>query len=198
MLKKMEPIDKLKTRQENKKYLDYLDLRKKGLKKQAQKVLIDFFKDFELQDKTVRRDFINDVYTLAFLSNDYSTYLPYNLVEQVLKPEIYRWIEDEPDNPVPYKWTYDFNLLQKSLQLNPIDQIALTLFANKLIGRISMNQHELSAGYPYNGNPKDDIYLIDAFEELINNIQNPEERNKIKMILSDLKTSALLYNDKKV
>lgn len=194
----MEPIDKLKTRQENKKYLDYLDLRKKGLKKQAQKVLIDFFKDFELQDKTVRRDFINDVYTLAFLSNDYSTYLPYNLVEQVLKPEIYRWIEDEPDNPVPYKWTYDFNLLQKSLQLNPIDQIALTLFANKLIGRISMNQHELSAGYPYNGNPKDDIYLIDAFEELINNIQNPEERNKIKMILSDLKTSALLYNDKKV
>jgi hypothetical protein len=187
----MEILDNLRKRKEYSKYIEYLDLRNKGLKKQGQTLLKDFLKDFELQDKTSRRYFINNIYTLAFLSNDYNTYLPVNLVEQVLKPEINDWIKDEPDNPIPYKWSYDFNLIKKSLELNPFDQITLDLFGKMLINKISMNQHGLSSGHPYDGNPNEDINLINFYEQFADYIQSIENRENVKHILMELKGCAV-------
>src|SRR6266487_6871053 len=88
-------------------YIQYLQLRKSGLKKKAQDSLGEFFNDFQLQSKQIRREFIDFIHKKAFSTKDYSTYLPNNLNEDIFKPEIENWIKEEPDNPVPYKWTYD-------------------------------------------------------------------------------------------
>jgi hypothetical protein len=31
----------------------------------------------------------------------------------MFKPEIEDWIKDEPENPVPYRWTYEIDLFKK-------------------------------------------------------------------------------------
>ena len=184
-------IDNISEFEGGNKYSQYIELRKKGLKKQAQIMLNDFLVDLNIQDVATRRDFLNQIYTAAFISDDYNLYLPFNLNE-VLKPEIHKWIIDEPNNPIPYRWSYDLNLMKKSLQLDPYDEITLDLFSKMLIAKVSMNQHEVASGFSYNGDPNQDLYLIDFYEKYTDNIQNFERRDDVKQALIHLKECAIL------
>jgi len=175
------------------KYLDYIELRKKGLKKKSQIKLGEFFTDISLQDKKSRRKFIDLICKAAFITDDYSVYLPNNMYQEYCLPEINDWIKDEPHNPLPYKWSSDWENNKKSLELNPQDQIAIEKFANRLIGRISMNQHEIAHGYPYDGTTNEDISLIDFFEKFVMNITNAEKQNNIIKTLAELKQCAIEY-----
>lgn len=175
------------------KYLDYVQLRNKGLKKKAQIKLGEFFADFILQNKSSRREFIDLINKVAFTTNDYSAYLPFNMHRDLLLPEIIDWIKDEPLNPIPYKWSSKWEDNKKSLELNPQDQIAIEKFANYVIGKISMNQHELPHGYPYDGNADGDASLIDFFEKFALNITDVEKQKKILNTLAELKQCAIRY-----
>ena len=53
-------------------YIQYLELRKRGLKKQANTSLQSFIKDFQLQDKPNRRRFFDVVNRTAYLTNDFN------------------------------------------------------------------------------------------------------------------------------
>ena len=80
--------------------------------------------------------------------------------------------------------------IKKAVELNPADQIALEILAKRIISKISMNQHEINSGYAYNGNPKEDISLIDFFENYVNKIIKEERRTEIIKTLSELKKCA--------
>jgi hypothetical protein len=171
------------------KYIQYLELRKKGLKKQAHMILEEFFNDFQNQKISVRRAFIDFVMTAAFLTKDYNKYLPFNL-NGLFKSEIQSWIKEEPDNSIPLRWSYDFDLIKKSLDINPYNQITLDLFGQMLVARVSMNQHELSAGYQYGANPKVDLNTIEYYESVLENIQDLDKKEKSKQIIKELKETA--------
>lgn len=174
-------------------YQDYIQLYQKGLKKNAKTVLKEFIKEFKKQDKSNRRSFIDIIYKAAFLTENYNTFLPSNLYQEVVLPEIKDWINEEPDNPIPNRWSDDLNYNKKALQIDSTDQIALINFANRIIGKISMNQHEMSYGFSYDGNPNEDIHLINFFEKFVDNIQSIEKRDEISNTLLDLKNCALLF-----
>ena len=176
------------------KYYHYIHLRKLGLKKNAQKTLVSFFDDFNIQDKLTRREFIDSIHTIAFYSKEYSLYLPYNLVNEVMKPEIYKWMEEEPMDPIPLKWSYDIDLVKRSIVLDPSDQIALALYGGMIIGGIEMNQHEIDHGFMYDGDPTKDIELIDFYLGYINNIKDPKIKEDYTQRLTGLKECANKYS----
>lgn len=176
-----------------KKYLDYLQLREKGLKKKSQLELKEFFEIFHLQNNAQRRNFIDLVCTLAYKTKKYSTYLPENMFVHIFRPALNCWIAEEPTNPIPFKWSDDFNNNKRAIELDPQGQIGLEKFAKLLIGKISMNQHELSSTHHYDGIVDEDIALIIFFEKFLKNIVDCEMQNTLSETLAELKKSAFQY-----
>jgi len=173
------------------RYKEYLSLREKGLKKAAQTEIEKFILDFYRQNKSDRRNFIDLIYRIGKEANDYTLYVPYNLSNQVIALELEDWRKDEPQNPIPFRWSLDFHLLQKSIEIDPVDQTTLELFFTLLCNRISMNQHEIEFGYPYDGNADDDYALINKYEGYVENISDLHKREKIKESLAEIKKVAL-------
>lgn len=174
-------------------YIRYLDLYKRGIKKKAKSLLIPFINEFNGHNKNDRRLFIDLICKAAFFTNKYSLFLPVNLYREVVLPEVNEWLKEDPDNVIPNRWSDDLEKNKKAIEVDPSDQIALEIVADKIIGMISMNQHEINSGYPYDGNPEEDILLIESYERFLNNIQDNEKRNKTKIILEELKSCALLH-----
>ena len=73
------------------------------------------------------------------------------------------------------------------MELDPHDPITLDLFGNMLVGRISMNQHEIPVGYSYSGNPQEDLALMDFYFRYLPNIESPDNRKQLESKLLDLK-----------
>lgn len=175
------------------RFQNYIQFRKQGLKKKAMEELEYFFLDFNLQSHSDRRFFIDIVNRIAFLTDNYSLFLPENLNSKFLVPEIKLWIKDEPSNPIPYKWSSNIDDNTKSVELDPQDQIALEKLVNRLIGKISMNQHELGVNNSYDGNPGEDIALINFLHGKLENLKDLNKKNKIYQILKELKECATSY-----
>ncbi len=173
------------------RYKEYLSLREKGLKKLAQAVLEKFILDFYTQNKLAQRDFIDCIFQIGHEANDYTHYIPYNLSYQIIAPELKNWREEEPHNPIPYRWSSDFDLLKKSVELDPFNQISLDLFFTRLNNKISLNQHEVEFGFRYDGNPEEDYNLISYYEKYVDNIENQEKKKRFKQALIELKEVAL-------
>jgi hypothetical protein len=168
-------------------------LRKKGLKKQSKLSLAEFVKEFTRQSEEERRNFIKLIYNVAKQANDYTTYIPQDLDTNVILPEIREWIKMEPNNPIPYRLSGDINDNKKAVLLDPYDQEAIKKYAGRIIGKISMNQHEIDSGYGYDGSPAEDIEAINFLEAIVINVDNFEEKEKLIQELSSLKKSAVAY-----
>jgi hypothetical protein len=175
------------------KYLDYIRLLNIGMRKQARSSLIEFFSVYNLQSKDKKRNFINTINILSFITNKSDIYLPYDLYNNIFLPEIESWIYDEPLNPIPYKRSNKFENNRKSLELDPKDKITIEKITNYIIGKISMNQHELQYGYSYDGEPKNDILLIDYIIPFLKNIEDTFKRKSTTKVLEELKFSASLF-----
>lgn len=171
-------------------YINYLNYREKGLRKEAFNEWSLFFSDFKNQETGSRRWFIDIANSLARQTSSYSLYLPMNLVENLIKPEIGRWIVDEPNNPLPYKWSSDFNLLKRAVELHPNDNEALMLFFKRLLNGINMNQHEIGAGYPYDGDPEKDLASLEDAEQYLSFVEEKTRREDLKRQIAELKLVA--------
>lgn len=171
-------------------YINYLNYRKKGLRKEAFNELSLFFSDFKNEEDKSRRWFINYIYALAFQTGNYSLYIPENFSKELIKPEIANWIKDEPDNPIPYKWSFDSLLLRKSVELNPNDQDTLSLLFSMLLSGVNMNQHEIDAGHPYDGDPEKDLALLEDAEQYLPFVEEKARREDLKRQIAELKLVA--------
>ncbi|PTR01108.1 hypothetical protein C8P68_101340 [Mucilaginibacter yixingensis] len=182
-------IDSIKSLGWCDKFVEYFILKKEGLRKAAQKSMNDFINIYKKQDTSSRRQFIDIVNKLVFNSADYEL-LPYNLYHSTLLPDLEHWIKEEPTNPIPYKWSSNINLIRRALDLSPNDQEALIIYGNRLIGHVSMNQHELNHGLPYLGDASDDYIKLDNYQRLLPNIGDEEKRNVFMNQLVGLKQVA--------
>ncbi|WP_028787046.1 hypothetical protein [Terrimonas ferruginea] len=160
------------------------------MRKEAFNELSLFFSDFKNEENKSRRWLVNNIYDLAFQTDNYSLYIPENFNKELIKPEIANWINDEPDNPIPYKWSFDSKLLRKSVDLNPNDQDTLSLFFLMLLNGVNMNQHEIDAGYPYDGDPEKDLALLEDAEQYLSFVEEKTRREDLKKQISELKLVA--------
>jgi hypothetical protein len=172
-------------------FLNYISAREKGIKMQAKLHLNSFLGKLAAQPKQEQRIFIDKIFSLGFYTNDYSLYLPMNLYVDFVLPIIQQWKQDEPFNPTPFHWSNKFDDNKAGIELDPNNQIALEKFSTQLINKISLNQHEISAGYGYHGNPENDLALIDFFLPYTKNIVNSERRLAVIAQLSGLRKSAI-------
>jgi hypothetical protein len=177
-------------------YLLYLSDRQLGLKAKSKLSLTNFLDTFETRTDEEKRYFVDQIFIIAFLTNEYNLYLPHNLYTNYFIPTLNKWIMDDPNNFIPYRWAPDFDLNKKAVILNPHDQISILNFSNLLINKISMNQHEISAGFMYDGNASQDIELIEFLESKIEKIEDAIKRKEIRDILLSLKSIAIEHEAK--
>lgn len=170
-------------------YFNFLDFKSKGLRQKALECIREFIKVFNEQSKSERRKFINSVNLEAFKIGNFNNFMPHNLY-QIFTDEIQKWQKEEPNNPIAFKWTHDYIDLMKSLSLDPHDQVTLEMLSSNIINKIVMNQHELDAGFGYQGNPKEDIELITFLLPHLESLIDHEKKNRLKEILKDLEESA--------
>ena len=187
----MNYIEELKVLNWCNSYIQYVQLRDKGLKKEAKKALDQFLLDFKKQDTQSRRNFIVIVNEIVYYHNNYNVFLPFNLYEKLINPEIQEWIKEEPTNPIPLIWTRDIDSLLKAIVIDPQNQITLNMLGDLIVNKISMNQHELTAGFAYDGNPKEDVQLIDIFSTYMENLVDIVKRDTFINILASLKKNAV-------
>jgi hypothetical protein len=174
-----------------KKYISYVIFRKKGIKKTTETELNQFFQDYQKQTIQEKRKFIYIAVQLAFAEDAYSLYLPGNLWKNFMEPDLQNWIIDEPTNSLPYVLSHKFELVKKGLALDSYNQFALNLFGQMVINRISLNQHEIDSGFRYDGNPKEDLELIEFYLNFIDNISNKAIAYNFETRLLELKKCAL-------
>ena len=177
------------------KYAEYLNVKENGLKKQSKEILEKLVDGFLSNTSESKRAIIDKVFTKAFLNGNYKQYIPYPL-DAVFKNEINDWLREDPENPVPLRWTFDEENLKKALEIRPADQITLLLTGKIFSNRISMHQHDLSAGYSYVGNPETDLQDILFFKKMIPNIQDSEKRKELSETFLELETTAREDNRK--
>jgi hypothetical protein len=171
-------------------YLSYLNFIKKGLKSQAKNSLDSFLLDYQNQKISIRRNFLDKIAQIAFNTKDYSNYLPQNFYKNVFETEIANWIKEEPTNVKALRWSPDINLNKRALELDPNDQLTLEIYGNKILNRIKMNQHELDAGFAYDGNANEDLNQLLYFSNYVKNINDPVTRNRMNDLVIELLNTA--------
>lgn len=173
-------------------YFDYLEFKSKGLRRKALDFLSHFLIDFKNQSKEKRRQFIDDLNLIAFQKKDFDKYIPYNMYRIFLE-EIESWKIEEPDNSLAFRWTRNHVDLIKSIGLNATDQVTLHLLCNSIVNKVSMNQHELNAGFGYQGNPREDLELIAFLKEHIGGLEDQQKKVELQKTIKDLEESAMKY-----
>lgn len=179
-------------------YREYLNLRDKGLKVKGKAALLEFTNVYKNQSSEDRRSFIDIVFKAAFLTDNYSTFLPTNLYDIFFLPELKAWQDEAPENPIPLRWSTDLKDIKKAIQIKPNDPFAIEIYANRVVGRIYNNQHEIKAGFGYNGNPTEDISELNFLESHIDNFLNDIKKNNLKVVIRNLKTCAVEHLNKQI
>lgn len=146
-----------------------------------------------LEDKKFRREFINWAYTEAFLSKKYSAFLPENLVREIITLELNQWINEEPTNPIPYRWTLNLISIEKAIILNPNDELTLYVYGRILSSGIIINQHDIDRYGHYSGDPIMDIKNIKFFLSFIENILDEDKKTRLNVLMESLLNKAIIF-----
>ncbi len=186
----VDNMDELKQAGWANEYVQYLDLRRKGLRKDSFIALEKFIQIYNSLDNTYRRFFIHFIYRIGWKKGDYNEYVPVNLYN-IFKTELSLWMKDEPENPIPYRWSSDLSLIKKAVDLNPSDQLTLDIFFSRLVKGIEMNQHEVEFGFRYDGDPMQDLELIVDGEFYVRYLDDTRRMENVKKFLLILKEVAL-------
>lgn len=175
-------------------YCKFLELREKGLNKKAREAIVEFIHDFKLQPKEEQRRFIDRLLGIVFTEKDNRLFLPQDLYQEVIKPGISSWKEEEPRNSIPFRWSDNIPDLRMAVQLNPNDQIALFNFFTRSISFILMNQHEIDNGYEYDGSPQADMLLLEELQQLLPLIENVVDKEQFQSQITQLDDCARRYS----
>ncbi|WP_395377547.1 hypothetical protein [Marinicella sp. W31] len=128
-------------------YADYCLLKEQGLKKHAMSAINAFVSFLQKRHQEEQRAAAVELASLAFENKETHQLLPYPLV-QCLKHILERWVSEDEKNPLPYKWlgyiAADYSYFEKTLQLDPNDEMCLSKLAVAHLNDIDYQTHHLS------------------------------------------------------
>ena len=100
--------------------------------------------------------------------------IPHPLNIRVVEPTLLEWSELEPACSEPHRWLGDYAHLERAIELDPADQIALRELVISLLSRVGYSTHELPVGYL--GSPKIDLETLDRIKALLPGILSDDDR----------------------
>jgi hypothetical protein len=162
---------------ESPRWQDYADFcleYERGLRKQAFLLLERFIVRMEREPFIERRRFVSWLKKTADGREGSHMLIPQPLAFRIVEPTLLEWTEVEPNCSEPHRWIGDLEHLERAIELDPTDQIALTKLVVVLLSGVDYATHELPYGYL--GLPSEDLADLSKAEALLPRLANEDER----------------------
>ena len=100
--------------------------------------------------------------------------IPHPLKIRVVEPTLLEWTDIEPTCSEPHRWLGGYEHLERAIELDPADQIALKELVLILLGQVSYSTHHLPVGYL--GSAVKDFETLQRIETLLPGILSDDDR----------------------
>jgi hypothetical protein len=97
----------------------------RGLRKQAFAILERFIQSLEREPFEERRNFVSWLMALAHRREGRHMLIPHPLKLRVVEPTLVEWTVVDPMCAEPHRWLGGYEHLERAVELDPSDQIAL-------------------------------------------------------------------------
>jgi hypothetical protein len=156
------------------RFANYLDLLERGLRKQALKEVELFLNEASTWSTFDRRAVVSRLCRIDASSSMGHAFVPFSIKDRLIEPVIGEWIDEEPENPEPLRWTGNLDDLEKSLELENGCDATRYRYIQKAMNYIAYVTHELPQGYL--GNASDDLKLLEKVDNEICKLADDSER----------------------
>jgi len=155
-------------------YADFCLEYERGLRSQAFLILGRFISRLEREPFEERRRFVSWLMQTANEEKGSHMLVPHPLRVRIVDPTLLEWTEAEPRNSEPHRWIGGREHLEKAIELDPTDCIALRKLVIQLLSWVSYAAHELPAGYL--GSTSEDLVILKNAEDLLPRLANEDDR----------------------
>lgn len=153
-------------------FAEYCRLREQGLREKAFGKLEEFIPGAKQQPPGWRRDFSDWLLSFCFYSMLFEA-CPSPLKRDLIAPTIEEWAAQEPSNAKALRWHPDLRAVLIAARSTPPDEIAVGLYANRVLNHVDYSCHELRAGSAYLGESMEqDLADIQVVIDLLNTVPN--------------------------
>lgn len=172
-------------------YATFCEKHEQGLRRDALLLVNRFIDRLEEEPFEGRKRFTSWLLNAAEDKPGRAVLIPYPLQRRIIEPTLLEWTLVEPACPEPHRWLGGYDDLNRAIELDPKDQIAIRRLLRIILGAVDYNVHELPAGYL--GDPIKDIDALDRAEGLIGSLAKSDERQLFLADSAELRSAILSY-----
>ncbi|HEY6376051.1 MAG TPA: hypothetical protein VIX90_11075 [Edaphobacter sp.] len=155
-------------------YADFCLEYERWFRNQAFLILERFIGRIEREPFLERRRFVSWLMNIAEGQDGRHMLIPHPLKVRVVEPTLLEWVEVEPLSSEPHRWIGDLEHLERAVELDPTDHIALKKLIIVLLSRVGYATHELPYGYL--GSVSEDLATLSKIEALLPRLPNEDDR----------------------
>jgi hypothetical protein len=155
-------------------YADFCLKYERGFRGQAFLILERFIVRMEREPFIERRRFVSWLMETAEGQKGQHMLIPHPLKIRVVEPTLLEWVAVEPSSSEPHRWIGGHEHLEKAVELDPADHIALKKFIIILLSQVSYATHELPGGYL--GSVSEDLATLSKIEALLPRLASEDDR----------------------
>jgi hypothetical protein len=100
--------------------------------------------------------------------------IPHPLKIRIVEPTLLEWTVVEPTCAEPHRWIGGHEHLQRAIDLDPADQVALREYVICLLSQVDYATHELPFGYL--GSAVKDLEILNSVDVLLPRMSNDSDR----------------------
>lgn len=159
------------------KWQDYADFcleYERGLRRQAFLILERFILRMEREPFLEKRRFVSWLMNTAEGQQGSHMLIPHPLAVRIVEPTLLEWAEVETSSSEPHRWIGGLEHLERAIELDPTDHIAIKKLVIVYLSGIDCATHELPYGYL--GSTSEDLATLSKAEALLPQLVNEEDR----------------------
>ena len=172
-------------------YSRYCADQESGLRARAFASLVEFIKSLQSTSSAERRAFVSWVLSFAEDRKGRHLLIPFPLEKQIVEPTLLEWETAEPDSAEPHRWLGGQHHLERALEINPEDQVALKRLIVLYLSWIDYNGHELPYGYL--GAISEDLKTLARVETLLPSLKDEASRLVYSTAAAEEKAAITAY-----
>jgi hypothetical protein len=172
-------------------YSQYCANQERGLRSNAFVGLAKFIETLESTSFAERRRFLSWILSFAEDRKGRHLLIPYPLQKQVIEPTLLEWEAAEPCSSEPHRWLGGRQHLERALELEPGDQVALKRLIIEYLRWIDYATHELPAGYL--GSIPEDLDILARVEALLPTLRDEASRLAYGEAVKEERTAITTY-----